>query len=102
MAGRIVVLEFETKHDYDNFMNDEGYTPDLIKTWGKVVGTYLLPGSACICRRKPNLSNSKLHRKYKIFVCTQCGRPFPSWFRGLKVRLEQALGRNLDELPPAS
>lgn len=100
MAGRIVVLQFDTKKDYEWFLAESG-RDNQAQGWGTVIGQYLLPDRFCKCKReKAEAKNSKLHSKYKIWVCRHCGRPSQYWNKGIPIRLRMALGWNLDDPEP--
>lgn len=86
MAKRIVVIECDMD-DVKLLRESYGDTYD-------VLGEYMSPQAYCRCGRKPDAKNWVKGRRSGLFLCTKCKLPSRSWRAGIKMRLEQALGRD--------
>lgn len=94
--ARIVVLEFSTEEQSDQFIENMAPT-------ARLVGKYYMPPPNLHCRcpavSRLHIDNWRRHKKFGLFVCRTCKKPSKYWRKGALSRLQEALGTNLLDSP---
>lgn len=94
MAGRYVILEFDSKDMAEAFLaNDKALQYD----GATVVAEYLKPNKFCTCPDKLRQDNRnwRKHKKYGLYICARCKLPSKHHERGILGRLQYVFGYNL-------
>ena len=94
MAGRYVIIEFESKELADRFLEDSvarrrfGFIPRA---------AYLKPKQFCNCsdKTKQTANNWRKHGKYGLYICSRCKLPSKHHQTGIVQRLQYVFGYNL-------
>lgn len=94
MAGRYVILEFDSKEAAEEFVTDG----KLEGKYGFITrAAYLKPQAFCQCpdKAKQTAGNWRKHSKYGLYICSRCKKPSKHHQTGIVERLQYVFGFNL-------
>lgn len=93
MAGRIVVLEFDDRHQADAFVSQE---LALQHDGARAIAVFLRPDEYCDCsdKQRQNAKNWRKGKRTGLYLCTTCRKPSVHHQTGIIGRLQYVFGYN--------
>ena len=94
MAGRFVVLSFDSRDSAEAFVS---HTKALEYDGAELVAMFMKPEQFCECptKRRQNVANWAKGKRTGLYLCRVCKKPSVHHQQGILTRLQYVFGYNL-------
>lgn len=93
MAGRIVVLEFDSSAQAEAFYSNEAA---IQHDGARLMAVFLRPDKFCDCpdKQRQNVKNWRKGKRTGLYLCLRCRKPSKHHQEGMLKRLQYVFGYN--------